>query len=267
MPQARVHGDEWIIWPVASKSQQAVDLPADFYLQELMELSASDLEATAAIMRQCGLLFDISLDELALNNFDWDDRSALEMIPDFDEAIDGVHYAGVRRDVVELHIEFAQQAIATWLAIQRPGGLEELIEPEITEDSLARFNAIPGNSPVSSLEEYRRLCLGARLLDLRIVVDGALSKFSVGLDGLSSRWPTVYSVSFLQLYNHLVEKAELRQCANEPCRRTFVRQRGRAEFGQHRTSGILYCSRDCARAQAQRQLRRRRRAEQAQLPA
>jgi hypothetical protein len=72
-------------------------------------------------------------------------------------------------------------------------------------------------------------------------------------------------VSFLQLYNHLVEKAEFRQCANEPCGKTFVRQRGRAEFGQHRTSGILYCSRDCARAQAQRQLRRRRKAEQASL--
>jgi hypothetical protein len=44
-----------------------------------------------------------------------------------------------------------------------------------------------------------------------------------------------------------------------PCGKTFVRQRGRAEFGQHRTSGILYC----ARAQPQRQLRRRRKAEQA----
>ncbi|MEV1174540.1 hypothetical protein [Nonomuraea sp. NPDC049784] len=72
-------------------------------------------------------------------------------------------------------------------------------------------------------------------------------------------------MSFLQLYNHLVEKAEFRQCANELCDKTFVRQRGRAEFGQHRTSGILYHSRDCARAQAQRQLRRRRKADQAQL--
>ncbi|GAA4511505.1 hypothetical protein [Nonomuraea ferruginea] len=102
------------------------------------------------------------------------------------------------------------------------------------------------------MTEFRLYCLRSRLGDLGEVIDDGLSKFSVGLRPLGSRWPRAYSVSFLQLYNHLVEKVEFRQCANEPCGKTFVRQRGRAEFGQHRTSGILYCSRDCARAQAQR---------------
>ena len=62
-------------------------------------------------------------------------------------------------------------------------------------------------------------------------------------------------------YNHIVERAAYLTCANEPCGRTFVRQEGRAEHGQYRTKGVKYCSATCARAQAQRELRRRKRRE------
>lgn len=75
---------------------------------------------------------------------------------------------------------------------------------------------------------------------------------------LADRHLSVCSVAFLQLYNHLAEGASVRRCANQNCGRQFVRQRGRAEYGQHRTTGIKYCSRECARAQAQREPRRRR---------
>ena len=70
---------------------------------------------------------------------------------------------------------------------------------------------------------------------------------------------SLYGVCCLQLYNHIVEEAPYKECANETCRRLFVRQRGRAEHGQYRTIGVKYCSRDCARAQAQREHRRRKR--------
>lgn len=69
----------------------------------------------------------------------------------------------------------------------------------------------------------------------------------------------LYSVCCLELYNHIVEQAELRKCANETCGRLFVRQSGRAEHGQNRTTGVLYCSAHCAKAQAQRMYRRRKR--------
>jgi hypothetical protein len=67
----------------------------------------------------------------------------------------------------------------------------------------------------------------------------------------------LYAVCCLELFNHLVEHAEVKMCANERCGRPFARQRGRAEHGQYRLRGVKYCSTYCARAQAQRAYRRR----------
>jgi hypothetical protein len=67
-----------------------------------------------------------------------------------------------------------------------------------------------------------------------------------------------YHVCCLELFNHIVESARYKTCANETCGRLFVRQEGRALHGQHRTRGVKYCSSSCARAQAQREYRRRK---------
>lgn len=72
-------------------------------------------------------------------------------------------------------------------------------------------------------------------------------------------YTTVYGVAWLQLVNDLAEGLPMRVCANESCGRSFVRQLGRSVYGQSRTEGIRYCSADCARAQAQREYRRRKR--------
>ena len=69
---------------------------------------------------------------------------------------------------------------------------------------------------------------------------------------------SLYQLCCLELFNHIIEHASYRRCASETCERLFVRQRGRATHGQHRSRGVKYCSVECARAQAQRAYRRRR---------
>jgi hypothetical protein len=73
-------------------------------------------------------------------------------------------------------------------------------------------------------------------------------------------YTTLYSAAMLQLVNDLAANETVHRCANETCRRPFVRQLGRSTYGGHRRTGTLYCSNTCARAQYQREKRRRDRA-------
>ncbi|NEA60379.1 hypothetical protein G3I60_41010 [Streptomyces sp. SID13666] len=258
MTNVRVRGD-WILWtPVLWDDRQLVELPEDFYLRELMQLDPHDLEGAAEMMRTYGTLSSMDHDDLYVDSEDVYEE--LQTIPEAG-GDDQPHPFGIHRDLVRIHLQTAQEAITTWLACRRAGGLEELVKPHITPENLAGVQAQnPDHDPPwpPSLEYLEALLIDSQISSLQHVLNAALSRFSIGIGNLSDRSPTIVSVAFLQLYNHLVEGATVRHCANEPCGRAFVRQRGRAEYGQHRTTGIKYCTRECARAQAQRALRRRR---------
>ncbi len=73
--------------------------------------------------------------------------------------------------------------------------------------------------------------------------------------------PRILTSMCLQLLEFVAHGVPARRCANETCGRYFTRQRGRSQFGQSRSTGVLYCSASCARAQAQREYRRRSRSQ------
>jgi len=78
---------------------------------------------------------------------------------------------------------------------------------------------------------------------------------TVSLDGHGDE-PThelnLHTLCCLELFNHVATNTDFLRCANESCKRLFARD----ERGRRR--GMRYCSRTCARAQAQREFRRRR---------
>lgn len=96
-----------------------------------------------------------------------------------------------------------------------------------------------------------------------------LQKFTVHVRTNNPDYPTdalrpsagLYDACCLQLAHYLASEATVIRCANERCRRPFTRQRGTAKYG-HRSRGVRYCSPLCAKAQSERD-RRRRRAQEA----
>ena len=77
--------------------------------------------------------------------------------------------------------------------------------------------------------------------------------------GLAVRVPrSLYVTCILEIAEALLAGRPYRVCANESCGRLFSIQEGRARYGGHRTDLVRYCSRGCGNAQAQRDLRRRR---------
>ena len=62
----------------------------------------------------------------------------------------------------------------------------------------------------------------------------------------------LHALCCLELFTHVAAANNLPRCANESCGRLFVRDE------RARRRGMRYCSRTCARAQAQREFRRRK---------
>ena len=62
----------------------------------------------------------------------------------------------------------------------------------------------------------------------------------------------LHTLCCLELFNHVAGGDVFARCANESCGRLFVLDE------RARRRGMRYCSRSCARAQAQREFRRRR---------
>ena len=70
---------------------------------------------------------------------------------------------------------------------------------------------------------------------------------------------STYNLLALQLANDVAQNSEYRVCQEPSCGQVFVRQSGRAVYGQSHTRGVRYCSASCAsRASSARHRQRKR---------
>lgn len=238
------------------------ELPDEFVLRELFDIDVEDVAALAQFTEQWGLLTSLSRgpdsqpDPLSLLPRHETERGIADRIhktlSDLTDRTGANPYFTVPHSAAVLHLRVMRALTRQWIASQQGLGDEDVLAAWTTE-GLTR--------PPSVQDAWRRWeeHLNTALRPFQVSVHIALDAGTARSEGLIA--PNLYAVMALQLANLVGEEATLSNCSNETCGRVFSRQRGRAEFGQHRTRGVLYCSSTCARAQAQREYRRRKREE------
>lgn len=225
----------------------AHEIPNELYLRELVELDLDDVDQILAFVNSSGRLGHLK-GHLLITFFgpeapwpsekQWDEWYAeidghpgFESLGDFEKEL--FQSSGLQ------HIDtFRSWALAFRKATELIGGYQQGVADE------------------SEME------------DLAIALTGLLEPFHPVVEvphkpDLVRKWqpdkesPRLENILALQIFNHLSQGDTYHVCANETHQGLFVHQRGRAEHGQHRSEGVLYCSATCAKAQASREYRRR----------
>jgi hypothetical protein len=160
--------------------------------------------------------------------------------------VDGLR--GLARRIEEVHGEEVSAVIESMTGARL---VHDTLEGEGWSVEIADALKVKGLAPLACKTD-KESGLAPFTADVVVVFEGAGYTSPHGFVSL-------YSYCCLELFNHIVEGAEYRVCANETCDKLFVRQEGRAIHRQHRSKGVKYHSPECARAQAQREYRRRKR--------
>ncbi len=155
-----------------------------------------------------------------------------------------------------------QAVIESWLTIDVSAGVNPATLGLDLDDEQARIWSSRGlDVPRDVFEMLNTICAvvseGAAMAGPRIELTHPRLEALGGAYGRPI--PGIAGAIAVQLLGWVAEGVPARRCANETCANWFTRQRGRAVAGQFRTTGVLYCSSACARAQASRKYRRRNR--------
>ena len=258
----------------------AVELPIELYLRELFDLDLDDERALRAFSAEYGLFATPGLEEISPRSREADgtslrrgprSRAALEtqweqlQLPDGLERgrFDSRSY--LLTEELRLHARLLRDLVRVFRAHKGEISFDEAGEAwESMDFPIGHLEA--GEARDVAMRWFLAMYLSHALKPFHLLVSARSEEVSLAdRRYFRSDWDfSLFAVLCLQLANHIAENAPYHVCQNDSCGHLFVRQRGRAAAGQYRREGVLYCSPACARAQAQRNLRRRRREEAAQ---
>jgi len=242
-----------------------VEAPAELYLREFRDTPVDDLDALAELCK-LGMICPLSpYSDLPPPN----DEQWRTMIVRFAHET-GYDWRGDEEEREEVARRHLAEGVSPVHAAEV--ALRVRLMHRVTNHLLAHLDGEPvaraWRDCADEQDAWQKFAdvTGAALRDFHVRVDFAPVEVPAGWPphwpGGSAHWPgmvapSLYSVGMLQLVNHLASGETVHTCANETCRRQFVRQLGRSTYGGHRKTGILYCTNACARAQYQREKRRR----------
>lgn len=238
---ARVDAEGWMHPEWSGPRPDPAPLPEELVLRELLEVDPTDTESVVGFVVDYGVFTQGADARL-------DHGTGVAEGP----RLLHVNEAG-------LHVRYAQALVWHWVAhvddervmgaweragLADPGA--EIGDRDVETDIAWSFFAEAMNRGLAAFPPY-----------VEVVPAHAATRAVLPTYGE----PTVdlFTGMCVQLFNLMAEDLPVLRCANETCDRRFVRQSGRAIKGLHRTEGVLYCSKGCARAQAQREYRRRKR--------
>ncbi|AXV05781.1 hypothetical protein DVS28_a1080 [Euzebya pacifica] len=283
----------------SSSEVELVELPHELVFRGFLEVDAEDLNSVLRWCSRYGPLVPQRLylhaeevrpvieprasseDPLELQLYAGDEPDLTEHEIEFDEQPDrlgdspesyeGTYRASAERDLrvaygtalgqQQAHFRLYQAVVQSWLHLRPDTDLTRAALLLPPRDELAALWEGHGLSvPSTTIELIRSI---QRLTNVETVMSPRIEVAPPGAErgGLAFGRPIarILQAMMLQVVDWVAAGVPARRCANETCATWFARQSGRAEYGQHRTKGVLYCSRACARAQAQREYRRRKR--------
>lgn len=238
--------DEERLLELIATGEEFVELPDELYLRDLIYLDERDPNALAAWSDKWGALtgFGSSAYERLPQGLDHPGHELLVEAQEYAarEKLQSIHV--VPTAAARAHVEVLKALTRHWIAYSH--------DPHDFESIVAAWDGSCDTIEAAWWNFEELLNLALRPFQVRAVVGG--EGFPLGVQDVNS-----YSAMALQLANHIAEAATYRRCANETCGRLFVRQCGGAIYANQRHStGVRYCTPSCARAQAQREYRRRK---------